>query len=147
MEHPACYRNGNRSCLASLNMFSPFALSSLPHFFFESQNQIFSSPTGYCNKLQLHLYQGRCMYPLRYVFSSSFPVRICQRPDITKRTPDHPQKGRCCRGGCDSHPQPESKQDCVISVTSCPTASLEPKEQWSASPNTDIYVDRTPVSS
>ena len=93
-----------------------FHISSLSH-----EIKLFSSPTGYCNKLQLHLYQGRRMYPLRYVFSSSFPVRICRLPDITKRAPDHPQKGRCCRGGCDSHPQPESKQDCVISVTSCPT--------------------------
>ena len=85
--------------------------------------------------------------PPSYVFSSSFPGRICRLPDITDRAPDHPQKGWCCRAGCDSHPQPESKQDCVISVTGCPTASWEPKEQRSESPNTEISVDRTPVSS
>ena len=87
------------------------------------------------------------MYPLRYVSSFSFLFGICRFPEIIKKAPDRPQRGWCCRGGCDSHPQPGSKQDCVISTTSCPTASWEPKEQRSESPNTDISVHRTPVSS
>ena len=91
--------------------------------------------------------QGGCMYALRHVSSFSFLFGICWLPDITKRAPDPPQRGRCCRGGCVSHPQPGSKQNCVISATSCPTASCEPKEQRSESPITDISVDKTPVSS
>ncbi|CAI9180497.1 unnamed protein product [Rangifer tarandus platyrhynchus] len=87
------------------------------------------------------------MYALRHVSSFSFLFGICRLPDITKRTPDPPQRGRCGRGGCVSHPQPGSKQNCVISATNCPTASWEPKEQRSESANTDISVDRTPVSS
>ena len=87
------------------------------------------------------------MYPLRCVSSFSFLFGICRFPEIIKKAPDRPQRGWCCRGGCDSHPQPGSKQDCVISTASCPTASWEPKEQRSESPNTDISVHRTPVSS
>ena len=87
------------------------------------------------------------MYPLRYVSSFSFLFGICRFPDIIKKAPDRPQRGRCCRGGWDSHLPSGSKQDCVISTTSCPTASREPKEQRSESPNTDISVHRTPVSS
>ena len=130
------------------------SLHSLPHFFLSHRIQLHSSPrvpVTSCTcisstSLAPHA-QGGCMYPLRYVSSFSFLFGICRLPDITKRAPDRPQRGRCCRGGCDSHPQPGSKQDCVISTASCPTASWEPKEQRSDSPNTDISVHRTPVSS
>ena len=126
MEHPTLVQNWELE-LFTLSMCF-LSLHSLPHFFLSHRIQLHSSPrvpVTSCTcisstSLAPHA-QGGCMYPLRYVSSFSFLFGICRLPDITKRAPDRLQRGRCCRGGCDSHPQPESKQDCVISVTSCPT--------------------------
>ena len=57
-------------------------LHSLAHFFLSHRVQLCSSPTGYCKKLHLHLYQGRCMYPLHSLFSFS-PFRMSSLPDTT----------------------------------------------------------------
>ena len=151
MEHPTLVQNWELE-LFTLSMCF-LSLHSLPHFFLSHRIQLHSSPrvpVTSCTcisstSLAPHA-QGGCMYPLRYVSSFSFLFGICRFPDIIKKAPDRPQRGRCCRGGWDSHLPSGSKQDSVISTTSCPTASREPKEQRSESPNTDISVHRTPVS-
>ena len=129
-----------------------FHISSLSH-----QIQVHSPPTGSRNKLHLHLQHTSSttctawvrVPPVRCIFFllSLRNLSTLRHHKKGSRSIAHKGGPRCCRGGCDSHPQPGSKQDCVISATSCPTASWEPKEQRSESPNTDISVDRTPVSS
>ena len=57
-------------------------LHSFAHFFLSHQIQLCLSPTGYCKKLHLHLYQGGCMYPLHSLFYFS-PFRISRLPDTT----------------------------------------------------------------